>query len=806
MLKNTFLNMNYKYLTLAICLIFLIPLTSNFLFTKNYYQNIRGRVTDNVTQRGIPGASVVIINPEIQKGAYTDKDGYFLIECIPIGRVNLKISAITHNPRFYSNVLLKSGKETILEISLDEKIISTEKVIVKASKKGESIDIMTSEISVHEFSLEETERYAGGFYDPGRMAQNYAGVNIGDDEGNEIVIRGNSPRGLLWKVEGIEVPDPNHFRNGEGSTGGAISMLTSNMMATSEFFTGAFPAKYGNALSGVFDIKLRNGNYKNFENTVSLGFLGLETSFEGPFSNDYNGSYLINYRYSTVSLLQKMGIKIAGEIAPQFQDLSFKLNLPTENSGIFSVFGIGGQSYAGDIFETHPDFPNYNFNKKVEGEETHYVGILGFKHLVNIGENNILETTIAVTHDESNFIDYDAYKIQDNPNPIYKTGLDGVYQHSYLRFQTNFTSKLSNKFTLSEGINFSKEFYNTKHVVYQPDSDSYKDELKQSGNTNYLQSFMQFNYKLNQDLKINGGFNSLFFPLADEITFEPRLSFDYSTNDRQIISIGSGLHSRVAPASIYIYKDSNGNNINSNLKSPKAVHTVISYSNYFNNDWKLKFSTYYQYLYDIPELSNDPYETYINAGAGIITDSLDNNGLGENYGIELTIEKYFNDSWFMMFTTSIFESKSKHLINENNQEKYITRNSKYSNNYLVNFLIGKEFEINDIDIFELKLRLAYAGGLRFIPYYTKSDGDSDKAGYPDFSRAYENRFRDYFRTDFGASYKLNYNGYSWHFAIDIQNVTNESNVRNSYYYAPHDKVYEEFQTGLLPVFIIKLEF
>ena len=175
-------------------------------------------------------------------------------------------------------------------------------------------------VSARGFSVEETQRYAGSFDDPGRMAQSYAGVAAGDDGSNELVVRGNSPRGVLWKMEGMEIPNPNHFSE-QGSGGGAISMLKGGMMANSDFYTGAFPAEYGNAASGVFDINLRKGNNQKREYAAQIGLLGVEGAMEGPFKAGYEGSYLVNYRYSTLDMLRAIGIDVVGDQVPVFQGL-----------------------------------------------------------------------------------------------------------------------------------------------------------------------------------------------------------------------------------------------------------------------------------------------------------------------------------------------------------------------------------------------------------------------------------------------------------------------------------------------------
>jgi hypothetical protein len=139
------------------------------------------------------------------------------------------------------------------------------------------------------------------------MASNFAGVSGANDARNDIIIRGNSPSGLLWQLEGLNIPNPNHFGS-LSSTGGPVSMLNNNVLDKSDFMTSAFPAQYGNALSGVFDLSLRNGNNEKYEFLGQVGFNGFELGAEGPFSKNSKSSFLINYRYSTLALFQQIGI------------------------------------------------------------------------------------------------------------------------------------------------------------------------------------------------------------------------------------------------------------------------------------------------------------------------------------------------------------------------------------------------------------------------------------------------------------------------------------------------------------------
>jgi len=307
-------------------------------------QTIRGEITDKYSGVTLPGATVVVLNTSPVVGTSTDGQGKFRFSDIPIGRVSLKVSYVGYADAIFSNLNLTAGKELVVNVQLEELAIPVDAVVVKAESQKERPVNKFSLISARSFTVEETERYAGSRGDVARMAANYAGVFVVDDSRNDIIIRGNSPMGLLWRLEGVDIPNPNHW-GAMGTTGGPVCMLNNNLLGNSDFITGAFAAEYGNAISGVFDLKMRNGNNEKYEFLGQIGFNGFELGAEGPINRDKGSSFLVNYRYSTLGVFDKLGIDLGTGVGiPYYQDLSFKVNIPQTKYGNFSVFGLGGLS------------------------------------------------------------------------------------------------------------------------------------------------------------------------------------------------------------------------------------------------------------------------------------------------------------------------------------------------------------------------------------------------------------------------------------------------------------------------------
>jgi hypothetical protein len=263
-------------------LLFFFLISSLFLFGQRVpTQAVRGSVFDNESKFPIVGAKVVLFSEGFSSKTITDFDGLFLLENVPVGKHEIQVSYTLYSSNTLT-VEVSSGKEVVVQVPLVEFISEQKEVVVHGRKRGEVLNELAL-ISAQQFSVEETNRYPGSRMDPARMASNFAGVQGADDSRNDIIIRGNSPLGVVWRVEGVDIPNPSHFAI-SGSTGGPVSIINNKILANSDFFMSAFPAEYGNSTSGVFDLKLRHGNNNRHEFTGQFGFLGTEFLAEGPLS------------------------------------------------------------------------------------------------------------------------------------------------------------------------------------------------------------------------------------------------------------------------------------------------------------------------------------------------------------------------------------------------------------------------------------------------------------------------------------------------------------------------------------------
>ncbi len=769
------------------------------LSAQNLTQNIRGTIVDKVSQMPLPGANLILLNTDPLIGTTTDLEGNFRLQQVPIGTYTIRVSFMGYKEFFVQNLRVNSGKETVLSIELEEDITQMAEIIVRAGdiEKNKPLNEMAV-VSARTFSVEETQKYAAAVNDPARMVASYAGVVQTDDGNNSISIRGNSPFGLLWRMEGVDIPNPNHFA-GVASAGGGISILSSQLLTNSDFMTGAFPAEYGNALSGVFDLNLRKGNNENREYTLQAGFLGVDFAAEGPFSKNYKGSYLINYRYSTLSILSELGVPI-GDAVTNFQDLSFNISLPTKKAGMLSIFGFGGlsdqQSTAvRDSLQWENSYEKFDWLYRANR------GAVGLKHSITLNKNTYLQTSVVASNTGTG---YEEAELDDvyNPIPNYYEN----YAVGKILISSVINNKLSAKSHIRSGVYFNTIQYNLIDRYRDEDTDQMVTNINSDGSARTIQLFSQWQYHFSDKLSINAGVHFLQLLLNDSYSIEPRVSLKYEMDDIQSFSFGYGLHSQIQPIGVYFAQEQLPDNSivfpNSNLGLTKAHHFVIGYDRSINKNLRIKAETYYQHLFNIP-ISPDPDKplALINEEYGYVTEPLVNDGIGRNYGIELTLEQFLNRNFYFLLSSSLYDSKYK-------AADQVWRNTRYNGNYAFSFTAGKEFlkvKKSKQRTFGINIRTLYTGSFRTTPIDAEASMDKGETVYYE-KLAYADRMPDYFRTDLRFSWKVNKGRTTSTFALDIQNVTNTKNIYGQYFDADTGTIETDYQTPLIPVFSYKIEF
>jgi len=760
-------------------------------------QIIRGQVIDAESQTPVAYASFAVVTTNPPIGTITDDKGFFRLEKAPVGRHNFQVSCIGYETQLISEIMVSSGKEVVLTVKVKEQITEVDEVVVKAyTKKDKPLNSMAT-LSARTFSVEEARRYAGGFDDPGRVASSFAGVSTENVRDNSIVVRGNSPKGLLWRLEGVEIPNPNHFANMETFGGGGISALSALVIGNSDFFTGAFPAEYGNAVSGVFDIKLRSGNDEKHEHAFQIGTMGVDISSEGPISKNTKASYLFNYRYSTMGLVKEVFPPEIKDFIPIYQDLSFKFNLPTQKSGNFAIWGLASDDSQGTKAE-HDSTLWETTNDRTDNDIVQRIGALGLNHRFIFSPKTYINNTLALTGDyrkyTSNILGGDLifYDNEYVRNQNYKYTLTSVlnYKHSpKVAFQTGF---------IIENIH-----YNTQ-INYSPVIGQEMITVADEKDNSYLfQYFVQSKTHIAEQLIFNAGIHTNFFALNKEWIIEPRLGLSYNITNSQAVSIAYGKHSRLEPLTLYFARVNEMGSIgqpNKELKLGKSHHFVFAYDLSINPNLRLKVEPYFQYLTSIPVIADSSFSV-LNMNADFyFNDKLINTGEGKNYGIDFTLERFLTNGYYYLFTASLFDAKYK-------GDDGIERNTRFNSKYVINILYGKEWVLGSgkNKILGANARISFYGGKRLTPVDKVQSVIYQDVVY-DYSRSFELKDPDKFHVNATLNYRINKAKYSSIWALQVINLFMTSENYGMYFNYKTNSVECMKLAVIVPSLSYKIEF
>lgn len=812
---------NYFYL---LCFFPLIILSQNT-------QVVKGKVSDKVTGIGLPNAIIQLKSTLQNINCVSDANGNYKLNNVPLGRQSFIFKYTGYQTTPINDIIVTSGKEVILNVDLEESLIAMDEVEVKASKDTDIVNTMKM-ASMKLFSIEETERYPGARQDPARMASNFAGIQGTNDSRNDIVIRGNSPSGLLWRMEEIDIPNPNHFAVA-GSAGGPQSIINNKYLANSEFYTGAFPANYGNAVGGVFDLKLRNGNNEKHERTFQLGVLGTEIALEGPISKKTGASYLMTYRYSTLKLFSSVNFNIGTSAVPGYQDMGLRLNFPTKKAGVFSFSSIGGLSDIKIILSKQTKRPTElygDLNKDQYFSSNMGVGILNHTYAFN--PRTVMKTSLAYGVQT---LDVNHYLVLRNDNFVPNDTLPKILNYDFYEGKSTLSWYLKNKVNAKNSykvgflanridVNFTdnvkiNSLYDT--VAQVINNKPFKNRLNVITHFYLLQPYISYVHKFNNKLSFNGGVFSQYLTLNNKFSIEPRASFKYQIKNNQVLSIAYGLHSQMQQTYLYfaipdsivknntLIPNTNREEVNKNLDFTKSNHFVLGYDYFITQHLKLKTEVYYQYLWNVPVYDVKSSVSMLNRGATFNRFfpiySMNNNGTGYNYGLELTLEKLYHNHFFYMFSGSVFESK---YTGSNG----VTANTDFNGNYIFNALGGLEYTIGKQkkNSISFGAKATYGGGKRYSPVnIAASNAVMDVVAQDD--KVNTLRFNPYNRIDFRVSYKINGKKIATEIALDLVNILNTKNVL-ALSYAPDpaninaNPLIKNYQLGFLPLFYVKVDF
>jgi hypothetical protein len=752
----------------------------SFAFSQTPSSTIRGTITDRDT--GLPLVSATISLPSTGQGALSDQEGNFRFDNLPIGRYRVVVSYVGYETLFMNEVLLEAAREQVLPVKLAPSGMQLE----SAEVQGERALAVNS---VQAITPEQTLRYAATYMDPARVAASFPGVAVANDQANGLVIRGNNPSSMQWRLEGVEIVNPNHLSNAGNqsdrptATGGGVNILSTQLLATSHLYTGAFPAQFGNALSGVMDMKFRNGNNEKQEYTLQASLIGLDLAAEGPFSEKSKASYLVNYRYSFTGLLANMGVQLGGE-DNRFQDLSFKVNLPTERAGEFSFFGMGGIS--SNVFTAERDTTVWEIYKDQHDiDYRNKMGAAGVSHRISLGS----QTTIYSAFVGSGLVaERESYLLNKNDlNQRLFKDRDEIGK-SIWSLTSNLTRRLGSRSRWKAGF-----FINRKSDRLYSQS-SFMDILDKSMSEVLLQPYTSFQHQLSAKFSSEVGLNYSYYSSTSSHSVEPRASIKWQTNPRRSLSFSYGLHSQAPSAAVYFSKERTEFPTSIPIERPKPTkghHLVLGYQEILRNNGIFKVEGYLQHFFQVPigtiwsdGIGEELTFSALNSIDYVVNMGLANKGTGRNYGIELSYQKFLEKDYYLMIAGSLYSSTYKAL----DGKRYSTR---YDGRHTFSFTGGKEYKVGQNTTWGINTKILWLGGFRestnnFEPFSTQ--------------------LKDYFRPDLRIYWKKSRSKYNRTVALDIQNVSNTKNEAYSYFDTLQRKTAMQYQLGTIPVLSYRIEF
>ncbi len=764
------------FLMKRIALFFIILLTGvSHVVGQNLSQSIIGRIKESLSQQPISQANVSLYSgSELIKGAVSDSLGSFLIKDVEPGRYKL-VTSFTGYLSFESELLVVSGKKQSLEIFLQESQRMLEEVVI--SPQSVSLTNTTS------ISIEKTLRVPANFFDPVRMLTSYPGVVATNDQANSIVVKGYSPNGILWRLQGLDIINPNHLANAGTfsdkpiSSGGGVNVLSAQLLDRTDFYSGTMPVQYGNALSGAMDMTLRPGSSDKMQYTAQASLIGLDMAAEGPLPKLKKSSFLVNYRYSTVGLLSKMGVDFGGE-SISFQDFSFHLTLPGAKGGNLSAFGFGGissndfKAKSENEWEEEKDRYTINYSGKVYG-----IGLL----------NQFKPGWMALSVGASFSGQDQERKSQGTAVPFPNVYTENYStQRSLLSGFIKGTRKIGKEGFIEAGLraNYRNDDMNVKTVtqldinIFTPNYRGGVIGLLWQPYIAWSQSVGQFNF--------GAGMRYVNFSYNGQSSLEPRASLSRVWNSN-LVTFSYSLSSQLQQSFIYVMEQ------NKNLNFTKSNQLSLEWKTKLPYDLNMVSSVYYHQLFDVPTLNR---YSLINQWDEYEKGNFVNDGKGRNYGVETQVEKRFYGDVYFMITGSVFQSEYKV------GSTYV--DSRFNGRFTSSLLGGKEWKKTNKS-FGVHARVLYTGGLRQA---TIDEATSALAGHTvlDYSQGYIMQLPNYFRTDLRVSWRKNKPGYTRTLSLDIQNLTNQQNVAYQYYDTFLKKINTRYQVGIIPVLAYRIDF
>ena len=746
---------------------------SPVIFAQESKGVIKGKAIDEVTKEPIPGVNITLIGTKA--GTATDVNGEFVFLKLETGNYQVKASSIGYSTVTIPDVIVNNARPVNLLIQLNESPVELQGLTIRS----EFFRVNPSEIgSIANFSYEEIRRAPGGFEDVVRALSVLPGVAQASAGRNDLVVRGGAPSENLFVVDGFVVPNINHFGT-QGATGGPISFINLDFVRETTFSSGGFSTAYGDKLSSVLNIDLRDGRSDRIggKGTISASEFGI--NLEGPIGS--KGNFIFSARRSYLDFI----FNAAGfNFVPEYYDVLAKFTYDYDSKNRLSYLFIGA-------------FDNVKFNNKNADDRYENSRILGSKqntYVTGISFRHLFDNGFITFSLSRNFSDYDSAQRDTLFNPVFlNKSREGENE-----FKTDMVYKMSKTSELNAGISAATIKFNAD--VKLPDFvTTFGDTLNITSLVaarNYFKSafYAQYSDLLFDRLRLSAGIRGDYFNgINTKFYFSPRISFSYLMNESSNINFSAGIY-RQSPSYIWLAAYES----NKNLKPVNVNQYILGYEQRLREDFRFKVEGFYKDYSDYPASTLRPYLVLSNTGAGyggsddnfasFGLDPLVSAGKGNVKGIEFSMQKKASEipqygiisvTWSEAFFTPL---------------DGIQRSGSYDQRWIINLTGGYIFS----NKWETSFRFRFASGNPYTPF--NNDGTQTIANYN------SRRLKSVHSLDVRVDRRWNFENWALVTYLDIQNIYNNKNTNTIRWDYSKNQVDNESSIGILPSIGVSVEF
>lgn len=739
-------------------------------------QQVRGIIT---TVQGVPlpGATATALQDQlVVKQAVADTAGHFTLTLQP-GRYLFMFSFVGHQTREVE-WLVVGGKESVLDVALVEQPFQLEEVQVNATTLT---DIPAGATNL---TIEKALRVPANFFDPLRLAVSTPGVVAMNDLGNVVSVKGYSPNAMTWRMQGLEVLNPNHLANGgtfsdrPAALGGSVSVVSAQVLDQTQLVTGWFPASFGNALAAAVDMQLRRGNKNQHEYTAQASVVGLELAAEGPLDRKNQSSWLANYRYSTVGLLSGLGLNF-GDEAIRFQDFTFHGHVQHAKSET-SFFGFGGTSSNRFVRKPEPDWKtekdryNINFSGRVWA--------IGARH--TWGQVWRWEWGTAFSAQQQNRYAVGAAIPQPHISAEVFEQKQSLLS-SRLRVQRNWKTR-----ALEAGVqaNYQNGTLAVQTIVPIDPAGAFPNFRGTVAGT-LLQPYLHYVHQLSARWELQAGMRVPFFAFNRTHAWEPRMAIQRRLANGSLHMSYSQV-SQTQSLQTYLQPGNRGLELTRSFQWLAAWQRRVA-------QHQFGAQAYYHRVRNVPIAADGSLFSVVNQFDEFAPPGLVSAGKGSQAGIGASAERSFSGSYYYAINGTLYRATFTDIQGMNYP-------SRFNGRFAGNILAGKEWG-TAARAFGVHARFIYFGGLRQQQVDVAASQALGTTRF-DSQSGFGMRLPDYGRADLRISWRKNRHRYTRTLSLDIQNVTNRQNVAFTYFDTHLQRVASRAQLGIIPVLVYRVDF